>query len=128
MIVNTSRGPCCASAQLAIASSQTGALRLGPQPLHHRPGCRLGAVAPGARQLPADAGNGSYIVDVATLSARPLFFVHSRDPKIQDSQDVNYSALVIAQPQANVSHGRSPPATQIWRRRLSRSARRRPRR
>jgi hypothetical protein len=53
---------------------------------------------PGAKQPLAGAGNGSYIVDAATLSARPLFFLHSRDHNIQDSQDVNYSAVVITQP------------------------------
>jgi hypothetical protein len=53
---------------------------------------------PGGSQLIAGAGSGSYIVDAATLSSRPLFFVHSRDHNIQDSQDVNYSAVVIAQP------------------------------
>jgi len=31
VIVNTSRGPCCAAAELAIASSQTGSLRLVPR-------------------------------------------------------------------------------------------------
>lgn len=99
VIVNTSQGPCCATAELAIASTQTGSLRLVP-----RARLAIGEdVAwvqwlPGGRQLIAGAGNGSYIVDAATLSARPLLFLHSHDRNIQDSQDVNFSAVVITQP------------------------------
>jgi hypothetical protein len=99
VIVNTSRGPCCATAELAIASSQTGSLRLVPR-ARFTVGQDVAWVQwlPGGRQLLAGAGNGSYIVHAATLSARPLFFLHSRDHNIQDSQDVNYSAVVITQP------------------------------
>jgi hypothetical protein len=99
VIVNTSRGPCCATAQLAIASSQTGSLRPVPR-ARFTIGEDVAWVQwlPGGRQLIVGALNGSYIVDAATLSARPLFFLHSHDHNIQDSQDVNYSAVVITQP------------------------------
>ena len=99
VVVNTSRGPCCASAELAIASSRTGSLRLVPR-ARFTIGEDVAWVQwlPAGTQLLAGAGTGSYIVNAATLSARPLFFVHSRDHNIQDSQDVNYSAVVIAQP------------------------------
>jgi hypothetical protein len=98
VIVNTGRGPCCATAELAIASSRTGSVRLVPR-ARFTIGQDVAWVQwlPGGRQLLAGAGNGSYIVDAATLSARPLFFLHSRDHNIQDSQDVNYSAVVLTQ-------------------------------
>jgi hypothetical protein len=96
VIVNTSRGPCCAAAELAIASSQTGSLRLVPQ-ARFTIGQDVAWVQwlPGGRQLIAGAGNGSYLVNTATLSARPLFFLRSHDHNIQDSQDMNYSTVVI---------------------------------
>ena len=99
VIVNTSPRPCCATAELAIASSQTGSLRLIPR-ARFTIGEDVAWVRwlPGGRQLIAGAVTGSYIVDAATLSARQLFFLHSRDHNIQDSQDVNYSAVVITQP------------------------------
>jgi hypothetical protein len=96
VVVNTSRGPCCAAAELAIASARTGSLRLVPQ-ARLTIGQDVAWVQwlPGGRQLLVGAGNGSYIVDTATLSARALFFVHSHDHNIQD---MNYSTVVIAQP------------------------------
>jgi hypothetical protein len=99
VIVNTGPGPCCATAELAIASSLTGALRLVPR-ARFTIGEDVAWVQwlPGGRQLIAGAGTGSYIVDAAALSARPLSFLRSRDHNIQDSQDVNYSAVVIGQP------------------------------
>lgn len=99
VIVNTGPGPCCAAAELAIASTQTGSLRLVPL-ARFTIGEDVAWVQwlPGGRQLIAGAGTGSYIVDTATLSVRPLLFLHSHDHNIQDSQDVNYSAVVITQP------------------------------
>jgi hypothetical protein len=99
LIVNTSRRPCCAAAELAIASSQTGSMRLVPQ-ARLTIGQDVAWVQwlPDGRQLIVGAGNGSYIVDTATLSARPLFFLRSHDHNIQDSQDLNYSTVVITQP------------------------------
>jgi hypothetical protein len=101
VIVNTGRGSCCATAELAIASSQTGSLRLVPR-ARFAIGQDVAWVQwlPGGRQLLAGAGNGSYLVDTATLSARPLFFVRSHDHNVQDSQDVNYSAVVITEPES----------------------------
>ena len=99
VIVNTGRGPWGAAAELAIASSQTGSLHLITR-ARFTIGEDVAWVQwlPGGKQLIAGAGTGSYIVDAATLSARPLFFLHSHDHNIQDSQDVNYSAVVITQP------------------------------
>jgi hypothetical protein len=99
VIVDTSPGPCCATAELAIASAQTGALRLVPR-ARFTIGEDVAWVQwlPGGRQLIAGALTGCYMVDAAGLSARPLSFLRSRDHNIQDSQDVNYSAVVISQP------------------------------
>jgi hypothetical protein len=99
VVVNTGRGPCCAAAELAIASAQTGSLRQVPQ-ARLTIGQDVAWVQwlPGGRQLLVGAVNGSYIVDTATLSARALFFLHSNDHNIQDSHDMNYSTVVITQP------------------------------
>ena len=37
----------------------------------------------------------SGVVNSETLSVRPYYFAHGRDHYIEDSQDVNYSAVVI---------------------------------
>ncbi|HSR83300.1 MAG TPA: hypothetical protein VLM11_03865 [Streptosporangiaceae bacterium] len=87
-----------APAELAIISTSTGAARLVP-----RVSVLVGIdVAwsrwlPGGRVLLAGGADFSGLVDTKTLSATPYYFVHGRDRFIEDSQDVNYSAVVLAQ-------------------------------
>jgi hypothetical protein len=82
--------------RLAMASTATGTLRLaGSIPL--AVGCASGWALwlPDGRHLIAGATEASYAVNAATLSARPLFFTHSRDHYIETSQDINYSAVLM---------------------------------
>jgi hypothetical protein len=37
----------------------------------------------------------SYLVDASAMIARPLFFIHDPDHYIEDSQDLNYSAVIV---------------------------------
>jgi hypothetical protein len=50
---------------------------------------------PDGRHLIIGGVEASYAVNAATLSARPLFFIHARDHDIETSQDINYSAVLI---------------------------------
>jgi len=85
-----------APAELAIISTRTGAVRLVP-----RVSLLMGEDIAWARWLPGGmtllAGGVAFcgVVDSATLSVRPYYFVHGGDHYIQNSQDVNYSAVVI---------------------------------
>ena len=90
------RGPSPGSAQPALADTRTGALRL-------MPGARIqiGAPAAWARWLPdgrhlvAGGLEESHLVDASAMIARPLFFIHDPDHYIEDSQDLNYSAVIV---------------------------------
>jgi len=85
-----------ASAELAILNTRTGAARLVP-----RVSLLMGQDIAWARWLPEGkmllVGGGLFsgLVNSETLSVRPYFFMHGRDHNIEDSQDVNYSAVVI---------------------------------
>jgi hypothetical protein len=82
--------------QLAMASTAAGTLRLaGSIPLAVGCGPGWALWLPDGRHLLAGAIQSSYVVNAATLSARPLFFTHSRDHYIETSQDINYSAVLI---------------------------------
>lgn len=87
-----------APAELAIISTSTGAARLVP-----RASLAVGIdVAwarwlPGGRVLLAGGAGFSGLVDAKTLSVRPFYFVRGRDHYIEDSQDINYSAVVLAE-------------------------------
>jgi hypothetical protein len=82
--------------QLAMVDTGAGAMRLV------RAG-RLGTGEdrawaqwlPDGRHLIIGGVEASYAVNAATLSARPLFFIHARDHDIETSQDINYSAVLI---------------------------------
>ena len=50
---------------------------------------------PGGKVLLAGGTTFSGVVNSETLSVRPYYFVHGRDHYIEDSQDVNYSTVVI---------------------------------
>jgi WD40 repeat protein len=82
--------------QLAMASTGTGTLRLAGS-LHLPTSCSSGWALwlPDGRHLIAGGIKASYAVNAATLTARPLFFTHSRDHYIETSQDINYSAVLI---------------------------------
>jgi len=86
-----------APAELAIISTRTGDARLV-----QRVSLLMGQDIAWARWLPGGkillvgASTFSGVVNSETLSARPYyFFAHGRDPYIEDSQDVNYSTVVI---------------------------------
>ena len=82
--------------RLAMVSTGTGALRVAGS-------VRLAIGAPVAWALWLPDGRhfltgglaASYAVTAATLSARPLFFIHGTDHYIEASQDLNYSAVVV---------------------------------
>jgi hypothetical protein len=91
------RSTTSAPAELAIISTRTGAARLVP-----RASLLMGLDVAWARWLPGDKmlliGGGLFsgVVNPDTLSVRPYFFMRGRDHNIEDSQDVNYSAVVIS--------------------------------
>ena len=82
--------------QLAMAGTRTGALRLASA-------VRLGIGEdrawalwlPDGRHLLTGGALSSYAVNAATLSARPLYFIHCRGHYIEASQDINYSAVIF---------------------------------
>jgi hypothetical protein len=83
------------SARLAIVSLATGAVRVA-----RAPRLALGTDFAWARWLPGGthlivgAGTGPYLVDSATLSARPLL---ARGPghNTGNSQDINFTAAIV---------------------------------
>jgi hypothetical protein len=50
---------------------------------------------PGGTHLIAGAGTGPYLVDPATLSAKPLFFTRGHGHNIGNGQDINFTAAVL---------------------------------
>jgi hypothetical protein len=84
------------SARLAIVNLATGAVRMA-----RGPSLALGMDFAWARWLPGGmhlvvgAGTGGYLVDSATLSARPLFFARGHGHNIANSQDINFTAAVV---------------------------------
>jgi len=82
--------------QPALFDAGTGAMRLAGT-------ARLGIGADGAWAVWLPDGRhfltggivSSYAVSAATLSARPLYFIHGRDHYIEASQDINYSAVIL---------------------------------
>jgi hypothetical protein len=85
-----------APAELAIISTRTGAARLVPRvSLLIGEDIAWARWLPGGKMLLVGGLTFSGVVNSETLSVRPYYFVHGRDHYIQDSQDVNYSAVVI---------------------------------
>jgi hypothetical protein len=82
--------------QLAMVDTGTGAMRLAGE-------VRLGIGEdrawalwlPDGRHLLTGGAVSSYAVTAATLSSRPLYFIHGRDHYIEASQDINYSAVIL---------------------------------
>jgi hypothetical protein len=82
--------------QLAMVDAGTGAMRLADT-------VRLGIGEdrawalwlPDGKHLLTGGAVSSYAVNAATLSARPLYFIHGRDHYIEASQDINYSAVIL---------------------------------
>lgn len=85
-----------APAELAIISTRTGAARLVPRvSLVMGQDVAWARWLPGGKMLLAGGSAFSGVVNSETLSVRPYYFAHGRDHYIEDSQDVNYSAVVI---------------------------------
>jgi len=85
-----------APAELAIISTRTGAARLVPRvSLLMGQDIAWARWLPGGKMLLVGGLTSSGVVNSETLSVRPYYFVHGRDHYIEDSQDVNYSAVVI---------------------------------
>jgi hypothetical protein len=85
-----------AAAELAVISTRTGAARLVPHvSLLIGQDIAWARWLPGGKMLLVGGSTFSGAVNSETLSVRPYYFVHGRDHYIEDSQDVNYSAVVI---------------------------------
>ena len=85
-----------ASAELAIISTRTEAARLVPRvSLPMGQDIAWARWLPGGKMLLVGGSAFSGVVNSETLSVRPYYFMHGRDHYIEDSQDVNYSAVVI---------------------------------
>ena len=84
------------AARLAMVSTGTGALRLaGSVRLEVGAPVAWALWLPDGRHFLTGGLRASYVVNQATLSARPLFFIRGTDHYIEDSQDLNYSAVVV---------------------------------
>jgi hypothetical protein len=82
--------------QLAMADTGTGAMRLaGTVRLGIGEDRAWALWLPDGRHLLTGGAVSSYAVNAATLSARPLYFIHGRDHYIEASQDINYSAVIL---------------------------------
>ena len=89
--------------RLAMVNTGTGALRLaGSVRLAIGAPIAWARWLPDGRHLLTGGAEASYAVNAATLSAQPLFFMRgsarfmpSSDRSIQDSQDLNYSTVVV---------------------------------
>jgi WD40 repeat protein len=82
--------------RLAMVTTGTGTLRLvGSMRLAIGEDRAWALWLPDGRHLITGGIEASYAVSAATLSARPLFFIHVRDHYIETSQDINYSAVLI---------------------------------
>jgi len=82
--------------QLAMVDAGTGALRLAGAVRLGIGEDRVWALwLPDGRHLLTGGVVSSYAVNAATLSARPLYFIHGPDHYIEASQDINYSAAVV---------------------------------
>jgi hypothetical protein len=82
--------------QLGIADARTGALRLaGAVRLGIGDDMAWALWLPDGRILLTGGLVSSYMVNAATLSAQPLYFIHGHDHYIEASQDINYSAVIL---------------------------------
>ena len=84
------------TALLALIDTRTGVLRLVPGTVQTRWGPVLAWARwlPDGRHLIAGGNDSSYLVNAAALTARPMYFLPGRDRYIQDTGDLNISALV----------------------------------
>ena len=82
--------------QLAMVDAGTGAMRLaGAVRLGIGEDRAWALWLPGGKLLLTGGAVSSYAVTAATLSARPLYFIHRQDHYIEASQDINYSAVIL---------------------------------
>ena len=82
--------------QLAMVDTGTGALRLaGAVRLGIGEDRAWALWLPGGKYLLTGGAVSSYAVTAATLSARPLYFIHRQGHYIEASQDINYSAVIL---------------------------------
>ena len=82
--------------QLAVVDTGTGAMRLaGTVRLGIGEDRAWALWLPDGKHLLTGGAVSSYAVTAATLSARPLYFIHRQDHYIETSQDINYSAVIL---------------------------------
>src|SRR5215813_12434079 len=82
--------------QPAMVDAGTGAMRLaGTVRLGIGEDRAWALWLPDGRHLLTGGAVSSYAVNAATLSARPLYFIHGRDHYIEASQYINYSAVIL---------------------------------
>ena len=82
--------------QLAVVDTGTGAMRLaGTVRLGIGEDRAWALWVPDGKHLLTGGAVSSYAVTAATLSARPLYFIHRQDHYIETSQDINYSAVIL---------------------------------
>ena len=83
-------------AQLALINVRTGILRLV-----HGTRTQMAPPAAWARWLPDSQHlvvgglDESYLVSAPAMAARPMFFLHGHDHNIQDSEDLNFSSVIV---------------------------------
>jgi hypothetical protein len=89
------------TALLALIDTRTGVLRLVPGTVTETVGPLLAWVRwlPDGRHLIAGGNDSSYLVNTSAMTARPMYFLpgrdHGRDRYIQDTGDLNITAVVV---------------------------------
>lgn len=84
------------SAQLVIVDTRTGRLRTVPGARYQIDGATLWADAvPGSEQILAGGPASAYLVNVATLAKRAVYFLPGDHRTLDINRDLNYSAVVL---------------------------------
>ncbi len=85
-----------ATAELALVDTRTGQVRLvGSVRTGLGEDIAWAHWLPDGERLLAGGLDAAYVVTAATRASRPMYFSRRRDHYIEDSQDLNYSAVII---------------------------------
>jgi len=83
-------------AQLALINTRTGVVRLvhGTRTLTVPPAA-WAQWLPDSRHLVVGGLDASYLVNASAMTEKPMFFLPGHDHNIQDSEDLNFSSVIV---------------------------------